>query len=203
MPQVDCAIVFELIGETLRRLRKESGKTLAQLGSEAQVGKGQLSRIENGKQEATFGTLERVLAAHGISRQEFFRRYDLVEAEASALRRGQAPARGRAQEPYPVRAGRGWPGELRDALGRIESFVESSLRHGAAAGAGTVEIGDVVVVFRVLPEKPVPTPSPRSAGASRGAAAVDRFDDSKPESATSHLTGLRRRAPVALLPAST
>ena len=36
------AVVFELIGETLRRLRKESGKTLAQLGSEAQVGKGRL-----------------------------------------------------------------------------------------------------------------------------------------------------------------
>lgn len=142
--------MFELIGETLRRLRKESGKTLAQLGAEAQVGKGQLSRIENGKQEATFGTLERVLAAHGISRQEFFRRYDLVEAEASALRRGRRPREG-VTETYGAPAGSRWPGELRDALARIESFVESSLRHGEPLAQGTVEIGEVVVVFRVLP----------------------------------------------------
>ncbi len=149
--------MFELIGETLRRLRKESGKTLAQLGAEAQVGKGQLSRIENSKQEATFGTLERVLAAHGISRQEFFRRYDLVEAEASALRRARRTREATTAEPtYPVPAGRGWPSELRDALGRIEAFVESSLRQGEPLAQGTVEIGDVVVVFRVLPREAGP-----------------------------------------------
>ena len=146
--------MFELIGETLRRLRKESGKTLAQLGAEAQVGKGQLSRIENSKQEATFGTLERVLKAHGISRQEFFRRYDLVEAEAAALRRGRRAGRGETgQEVYPVVPGSRWPGELREALARIESFVESGLRRGEPLAQGTVEIGDVVVVFRVLPRE--------------------------------------------------
>jgi transcriptional regulator with XRE-family HTH domain len=151
--------VFELIGETLRRLRKESGKTLAQLGAEAQVGKGQLSRIENGKQEATFGTLERVLVAHGISRQEFFRRYDLVEAEASALRRARRTREG-APEPYSAVAGSRWPGELREALARIESFVQSSLRHGEPLAQGTVEIGEVVVVFRILPRETGPRHGP-------------------------------------------
>ena len=155
------AVVFELIGETLRRLRKESGKTLAQLGSEAQVGQGQLSRIENGKQEATFGTLERVLKAHGVSRQDLFRRYDLVEAEASALRRGRRPApREEAQESYAGAPATRWPGELRDALARIESFVETSLREAQPLAQGTVEIGDVVVVFRVLPKDSEPLPSP-------------------------------------------
>jgi len=156
--------VFELIGETLRRLRKESGRTLAKLGAEAQVGKGQLSRIENSKQEATFGTLERVLAAHGISRQEFFRRYDLVEAEAYALRRTR---RTRESEPetYPAAAGSSWTGELREALARIESFVQSSLSHGEPLTQGTVEIGDMVVVFRVLP---------RDAGPGEGGGGQDK-----------------------------
>lgn len=154
------AVVFELIGETLRRLRKESGKTLAQLGSEAQVGKGQLSRIENGKQEATFGTLERVLKAHGVSRQDFFRRYDLVEAEASALRRGRRPAREGAHDAYPVTTTARWPGELRDALAQIESFVETSLREAQPLAQGMVEIGEMVVVFRVLPKGSEQLPGP-------------------------------------------
>lgn len=152
--------MFEFIGETLRRLRKESGKTLAQLGAEAQVGKGQLSRIENGKQEATFGTLERVLKAHGISRQEFFRRYELVEAEATALRRTRRGGGGDETESYPVARVSRWPGELREALARIESFVETSLREGQPLAQGTVEIGDVVVVFRILPKGAEPLPEP-------------------------------------------
>ena len=154
------AVVFELIGETLRRLRKESGKTLAQLGSEAQVGKGQLSRIENGKQEATFGTLERVLKAHGVSRQDFFHRYDLVEAEASALRRGRRPTREGTHDAYPAATTSRWPGELRDALAQIESFVETSLREAQPLAQGMVEIGEVVVVFRVLPRGSDQVPKP-------------------------------------------
>ncbi|HVF60290.1 MAG TPA: helix-turn-helix transcriptional regulator [Thermoanaerobaculia bacterium] len=156
--------MFELIGETLRRLRKESGKTLAQLGSEAQVGKGQLSRIENGKQEATFGTLERVLKAHGVSRQDFFHRYDLVEAEASALRRGRRPTREGTHDAYPVAPTSRWPSELRDALAQIESFVETSLREAQPLAQGMVEIGEVVVVFRVLPKgsEQVPKPARKS-----------------------------------------
>ena len=154
------AVVFELIGETLRRLRKESGKTLAQLGSEAQVGKGQLSRIENGKQEATFGTLERVLKAHGVSRQDFFRRYDLVEAEATALRRGRRLTREGTHDAYPVATATRWPGELRDALVQIESFVETSLREAQPLAQGMVEIGEVVVVFRVLPKGSEQLPKP-------------------------------------------
>ena len=55
--------IFEHLGETIRRLRKEKKKTLSALGLEAKVGKGQLSRIENGRQEATLNTLAKILAA--------------------------------------------------------------------------------------------------------------------------------------------
>ena len=53
--------MFALVGETLRRLRKERHLTLEQLGRQAELGRGQLSRIENGHQEATLKTLAKIL----------------------------------------------------------------------------------------------------------------------------------------------
>ena len=144
--------MFEFVGETLRRLRKERGKTLAELGAEAQVGKGQLSRIENGKQEATLETLGRLLQAHGVSRQEFFRRYDLVETEALQLRRGTGKPR-----PSPLSAsGAALPQGLVAALSRFESFVRSMLGQSRPVAQGMVEVGDLVVVFRVVPRGVTP-----------------------------------------------
>ena len=49
--------MFALVGETLRRFRKDKGLTLEKLGEMAGLGRGQLSRIENGHQEATLSTL--------------------------------------------------------------------------------------------------------------------------------------------------
>jgi transcriptional regulator with XRE-family HTH domain len=57
--------LFAYIGETLRRLRKDRGKTLDEIGQEAGLGRGQLSRIENGRQEATLTTLSKVLVSQG------------------------------------------------------------------------------------------------------------------------------------------
>ncbi len=152
---------FDLVGETLRRLRKEKGKTLEQLGEEAGLGRGQLSRIENGKQEATLGTLSKILASQGVTRREFFRRYDLVEAEALANERATVP------EPHEkVLAGR-WPEEIREVLGKVESFVQTTFHGPKPVAQGAVEIGDVVVLFRVVPKNPpedappAPTPAPR------------------------------------------
>src|SRR5436305_10304238 len=79
--------MFGRVGETLRRLRKERGKTLGQLGEEAGLGRGQLSRIENSRQEATLTTLAKILGSQGVSRRDFFHRYELVEGEAVALER--------------------------------------------------------------------------------------------------------------------
>lgn len=116
--------MFALIGETVRRLRKERDLTLAVLGAKAKLGRGQLSRIENGHQEATFTTLEKILRALEVSRREFFRRYDLVEAEDLALKSGR-PAEGVVTEP--------WPEEK-------------------AMAQGAIEVGEVTVFFRVVPK---------------------------------------------------
>lgn len=150
---------FDLVGETLRRLRKEKGKTLEQLGEEAGLGRGQLSRIENGRQEATLGTLAKILASQGVTRREFFRRYDLVEAEALANERATEPETHEA-----VLASR-WPEEIQEVLGKVESFVQTTFHGPKPVAQGAVEIGDVVVLFRVMPknppeEPPLPPPAP-------------------------------------------
>jgi transcriptional regulator with XRE-family HTH domain len=133
---------FEFVGETLRRLRKESGRTLEEISAQAGLGRGQLSRIENGRQSATLKTLAKILEAQGISRAEFFRRYDLVEAER--LSAAAAPVEHYPQEPT-------WPAEVREVLSRVSSFMESSFapHHGMAQGA--IELGGHIVVFRVVP----------------------------------------------------
>lgn len=148
---------FAFVGETLRRLRKETGKTLEQLGREAKVGRGQLSRIENDKQEATLKTLSKILNSQGISRREFFRRYELVESEA------QANVRAKAKEQQPgtgVLASR-WPEEIQEVLTQVESFVQKTFQEAKPVAQGAVEIGDVVVAFRVLPKS---APSARIEG---------------------------------------
>lgn len=151
---------FDLVGETLRRLRKEKGKTLERLGEEAGLGRGQLSRIENGRQEATLGTLAKILASQGVTRREFFRRYDLVEAEALANERAAGPETGEGGL-----AGR-WPEEIQEVLGKVDSFVQATFHGPKPVAQGAVEIGDVVVLFRVMPknppeEPPPPSPAPR------------------------------------------
>jgi transcriptional regulator with XRE-family HTH domain len=139
------------VGETLRRVRKERGKTLGQLAQEARVGKGQLSRIETGKQEITLATLAKVLDAHGLSRREFFRRYDLVEAEAGAL--GGKPE---VESP----AASFWGDEAKAAISRIAASLDG-LEHAAIAQGG-LEIGPYVVMFRVVPRtKAEPKREPR------------------------------------------
>jgi len=160
---------FGLVGETLRRLRKEKGKTLEQLGEEAGLGRGQLSRIENGRQEATLGTLSKILSSQGVTRREFFRRYDLVESEALAneLAGGKEPDES-------ALAGR-WPEEISEVLGKVESFVQTTFRGPKPVAQGAVEIGDVVVLFRVMPKnappveeaQPDPDPPPAPPGPKR------------------------------------
>lgn len=143
--------MFDLIGETLRRLRKEKGKTLEQLGAEAGLGRGQLSRIENARQEATLSTLAKILHSQGVSRREFFRRYDLVEAEALALQGSEAPGQP-VEGAAAVEGGGRWAEDIRGALGRVESFVQSAFNQSRPIAHGAVELGDVVVLFRVLPK---------------------------------------------------
>jgi transcriptional regulator with XRE-family HTH domain len=143
--------MFELIGETLRRLRKEHKLTLEELRQAAGLGRGQLSRIENDKQEATFSTLAKILACQGVSRREFFRRYDLVESEALALER---------QEPAGDAAEGDWPQEIQQVLSKVDSFVRITLDQPRPVAQGAIEIGDWVVLLRVVPKRGGARPEP-------------------------------------------
>lgn len=138
---------FALVGETLRRLRKEKGKTLEQLGEEAGLGRGQLSRIENGRQEATLNTLAKILSSQGVTRREFFRRYDLVESEALANERA-----GGASDSGDSSMASRWPEEIQEVLSKVESFVHVTLHQPRPIAQGAIEVGDMVVLFRVVPK---------------------------------------------------
>ena len=159
---------FELVGETLRRLRKERGKTLEGLGREAGLGRGQLSRIENGHQQATLATLSKILSSQGVTRREFFRRYDQVETEMQANRRA-----GPQDEASPSSR---WPEEIQEVLSKVESFVQVTFHQPRPVAQGAIEFGEWVMLFRVvpktapeaqpnagtaLPETPPPAPSKR------------------------------------------
>jgi transcriptional regulator with XRE-family HTH domain len=143
--------MFDLIGETLRRLRKERGLTLEELRTAAGLGRGQLSRIENRKQEATLSTLAKVLKCQGVSRREFFRRYELVESEALAIERQEAGASAAAED---------WPEEVRAVLSKVDSFVRVTLDQPRSVAQGAVEIGDLMVLFRVVPKDSAAPPVP-------------------------------------------
>lgn len=148
--------MFDLIGETLRRLRREHKLTLEELGEAAELGRGQLSRIENRKQEATLSTLSKILSCQGVSRREFFRRYELVESEAQAVRRQEA-GEGSAE------AEGDWPEEVRQVLSKVESFVQLTVGQPRPLAQGAIEVGAWVVLFRVVPKEggAVPAPAPK------------------------------------------
>lgn len=148
---------FAWVGETLRRVRKEKGKTLSELALIAKVGKGQLSRIETGKQEITLGTLAKILSAYGLSRQEFFRRYDLVESgENDRAREPQRPDG--ATDPL------AWTEKIRESIGRIQSFLASAANDARPLAQGGFEAGEYVVLFRVMPRAADGDPSPDDGG---------------------------------------
>ncbi len=142
--------MFALVGETLRRFRKDKGLTLEKLGEMAGLGRGQLSRIENGHQEATLSTLAKILRCLEVSRWELFRRYERVEAEALAA---QGPQTG-----VETSTAASWPEEVQAVLGRIESLSHLTLHQPHSVAQGAIEIGDLVVLFRVLPKNAAPAP---------------------------------------------
>lgn len=140
---------FDLIGETLRRLRREKGMTLQELGRAAKLGRGQLSRIENNHQQATLSSLGKLLNSLGVSRQEFFRRYDLIEAE-------------KRREAGEAAAEDNWPEQVREVVSKVESFVQMTFGQPRPVAQGAFELADWVVLFRVMPKNPegVAPPAP-------------------------------------------
>ena len=161
--------MFALIGETLRRLRKEKGLTLERLGETAELGRGQLSRIENSRQEATLSTLAKILTSQGVSRREFFRRYDLVESEALGVERQQTGAAAPGEGP--------WPQGIVDAMSRVEAFVQATLQQAHPVAQGAFEVGELVVLFRIVPKSSV---GPSPAAGPGAAPPADPPDPPKP-----------------------
>ena len=155
--------MFALVGETHRRFRKDKGLTLEKLGEMAGLGRGQLSRIENGHQEATLSTLAKILRCLEVSRWEFFRRYERVEAEALA-------AAGRETDADPAAAS--WPEKIQDVLGRIESLAHLTLHQPRPVAQGAIEVGDLVVLFRIVPKSAAPEAAPKGSQEPGGASAA-------------------------------
>jgi transcriptional regulator with XRE-family HTH domain len=147
--------MFALVGETLRRVRKERGKTLEILGQEAGLGRGQLSRIENAHQEATLSTLEKILQSQGMSRREFFRRYDLVEGEQRALRAG-APGATEAETAAAAPSEPASVARVQSFFGGMQSFFQELLHGSEPVAQGQVQVGELMVLFQVVPRSQLP-----------------------------------------------
>lgn len=145
--------MFALIGATLHRLRKEHGKTLEQIGKEAGLGRGQLSRIENAHQEATLSTLAKILQSQGVSRRDFFRRYELVEDEALKVQAGEAAAASELGAPQVQAEG---AAAIQSFFGNMGSFFRDLLQKSGPVAQGAVEVGDLTVVFQVVSRADAP-----------------------------------------------
>jgi len=91
-----------------------------------------------------------------VSRRDFFHRYDLVEREAAAVERAAAGGQNGA---LPPDSG-AWPEEIREVLGKLESFVSMTFRQPHPVAQGVVELGDLVVLFRVVPKSPAEGAAP-------------------------------------------
>jgi transcriptional regulator with XRE-family HTH domain len=177
--------LFAYIGETLRRLRKDRGKTLDEIGHEAGLGRGQLSRIENGRQEATLTTLSKVLVSQGVSRREFFHRYEMVEAEAETVERtGGLPASAGGRDE--------WPAEVRLALKQVEAFVTAAFLQPRPVAQGTFELGDLVVLFRIVSKNPPPGKE-EAAGAASPAPSLPPSPPSPPKPRAAKRPARRRK----------
>lgn len=55
------------VGATLRTLRRQHGLTTAELGARTGMAQQSISRIENGRHDISFSTLEKILAAMGCT----------------------------------------------------------------------------------------------------------------------------------------
>ena len=45
-----------------------------------------------------------------------------------------------------------WPEEIQEVLSKVESFVQVNLHQPRPIAQGAVEVGDMVVLFRVVPK---------------------------------------------------
>ncbi|MCX5495862.1 XRE family transcriptional regulator [Kaistia dalseonensis] len=94
------------IAGILRRLRRESGLTLQELGERCGIATSTLSKIENGQMSPTYDTILRVARGFNIDVAELFTgaQSSHVGGRRTVTRRGQGVLRGTAQYSYEMLA---------------------------------------------------------------------------------------------------
>lgn len=96
----------ESIASILRRLRRQAGLTLQELGDRCGLASSTLSKIENGQMSPTYDTMLRVAGGLGLDMAELFTggSPNDVGGRRTVTRRGQGVTRGTAQYSYEMLA---------------------------------------------------------------------------------------------------
>lgn len=76
------------IGHVLKTLRLQQKLTIADIGAEARISRGMLSKIENGQTSTSLETLARLCDALGVSLGHLFREYGRPNSGAQVVRHG-------------------------------------------------------------------------------------------------------------------
>lgn len=77
-----------LIGRLIKELRKKNNMTMVDFAKKIKISQPSLSKIESGRQEATFILLESICKEFGITRSQFFQmveRNDIYHQTSSTL----------------------------------------------------------------------------------------------------------------------
>jgi Predicted transcriptional regulators len=77
------------VGSTIRDLRRALGLTIADIAERADISRGMLSRIENGQTASSMEGLYRIAQALGVSLSTLFRNFEVREASAQLIKKGQ------------------------------------------------------------------------------------------------------------------
>lgn len=72
---------IRLVGEHLRMIRESKGLNQEELAEKAGIARARISEIENGKGNATLGTLEKVMDALEIAPMEIFNFQNLADTK--------------------------------------------------------------------------------------------------------------------------
>ena len=74
-------VLHEMLGQNIRRLRRQKGMTQEQLAEKADVGQKQISKIESGRVHAKLSTYLRIANAFGVSIDHFLADALLVDPQ--------------------------------------------------------------------------------------------------------------------------
>jgi transcriptional regulator with XRE-family HTH domain len=77
--------MFRNLGRTLQLLREEQGWSQADLARKAGIGKSQLSKYENSKEQPRLDSLEKILAALSVRYVDFFTTVSFLDDQLERL----------------------------------------------------------------------------------------------------------------------